>query len=218
MVNDDVEVGREVNLKAISSEYGGDLLEKKGKIYGKEKAEDDKEQPQVVDKEEVQELILMESEVDVTLKKMYTLTDEDNNKIAFKMACQMNLLHAPLDKVIDVYIKALNQYFDTQHRAHSDKEKIVLADVFACQYIGKAFNVWTHNMFSPEVDLVTVWRVGEGKVRKYLNLSKPVVSSCGAEGNGVYQFVGEGIIIRSEDKDGLAGWASRDFAERKKCL
>ncbi|KAF6170632.1 hypothetical protein GIB67_020194 [Kingdonia uniflora] len=34
-------------------------------------------------------------------------------------------------QVIDVYSKALIQYFDAQHRAHPDKEKIVLADVFA---------------------------------------------------------------------------------------
>ncbi|KAF6147990.1 hypothetical protein GIB67_024165 [Kingdonia uniflora] len=54
------------------------------------------------------------------------------------------------NEVIDVYIKALIQYFDTQHHARPDKEKIALADVFVCQYIGRAFNVWTHNMSSPE--------------------------------------------------------------------
>ncbi|KAF6158445.1 hypothetical protein GIB67_022042 [Kingdonia uniflora] len=35
------------------------------------------------------------------------------------------------NEVIDVYSKALIQYFDTQYRARPDKEKIVLADVFA---------------------------------------------------------------------------------------
>ncbi|KAF6164164.1 hypothetical protein GIB67_010134 [Kingdonia uniflora] len=39
MVDDDVEVGREVNFNAISSEYGGDLLEWK---KGDEKYNDDK--------------------------------------------------------------------------------------------------------------------------------------------------------------------------------
>ncbi|KAF6140419.1 hypothetical protein GIB67_013188 [Kingdonia uniflora] len=175
-------------------------------------------QEKVVD--EAYQLVLMELEVDVTLKKRYILTDEDNNERAFKMACQMNLLHAHLDEllsgvllesfiqrpisldeknhvdqvwllrkdelspeiikdnrstyrrigeetvclntlytlhpkewsdneVIDVYIKALIQYFDTQHLAREAKEKIALADIFSCQYIGRAFNVWTRNMSSP---------------------------------------------------------------------
>ncbi|KAF6161526.1 hypothetical protein GIB67_009405, partial [Kingdonia uniflora] len=49
-------------------------------------------------------------------------------------------------QVIDVYIKALIQYFDTQHRARPDNKRIVLADIFACQYVGWSFNVWTRNM------------------------------------------------------------------------
>ncbi|KAF6166918.1 hypothetical protein GIB67_020147 [Kingdonia uniflora] len=53
------------------------------------------------------------------------------------------------EEVIDVYIKALIQYFDTQHRARPDKRRIVLVDVFACQHMGRAFNVWTRNMSSP---------------------------------------------------------------------
>ncbi|KAF6169947.1 hypothetical protein GIB67_034339, partial [Kingdonia uniflora] len=167
------------------------------------------------------ELVLMESEVDATLKKRHALTEEEINKRAVKMDCEMNRLHAHLDElllgvllesfiqrpisqdeknqvdqvwslrkdglsskakkdnsstymrigeetvylsvlctlypnqwldneVIDVYIKALIQYFDTQNRARPDNERIVLADIFACQYIGKAFNVWTRNMSSPE--------------------------------------------------------------------
>ncbi|KAF6138548.1 hypothetical protein GIB67_022582 [Kingdonia uniflora] len=55
-----------------------------------------------------------------------------------------------LKQVIDVYIKALIQYLDTQHRARPDKEKIVPADVFAGQYIYRAFNVWIRNMSSPK--------------------------------------------------------------------
>ncbi|KAF6140894.1 hypothetical protein GIB67_042307, partial [Kingdonia uniflora] len=293
MVDDDVEVGRKVNFKVISSEYGGDLLEwKKGdekdndeKKDVKEKVKSEEEQPQVAEeenlepptvvvyyneknevaktdivffnqdkvvgeayqtlevekaqdessqasadqttvvsveeqtieatqtevtkenKEEVEQnkeeafegkdhddgnlqnkpdleqvikqmvvdqtnLVLMESEVDVTLKKRHALTEEEINERAVKMACQMIRLHAHLDEllpgvllesfiqtpisqdeknqVIDVYIKALIQYFDTQYRVLPDKEKIVLADIFACQYIGRAFNIWNRNMSSPE--------------------------------------------------------------------
>ncbi|KAF6164681.1 hypothetical protein GIB67_033897 [Kingdonia uniflora] len=54
------------------------------------------------------------------------------------------------DEVINMYIKALIQYFDTQQRTRPDSERIVLADIFACQYIGRAFNVWTCNMSSLE--------------------------------------------------------------------
>ncbi|KAF6171990.1 hypothetical protein GIB67_029408 [Kingdonia uniflora] len=63
-------------------------------------------------------------------------------------------------QVIDMYSKDLIQYFDTQHRTRPDKEKIVLADVFACQYIGKAFNVWISNMSSPkdvELKKKSIW-------------------------------------------------------------
>ncbi|KAF6160158.1 hypothetical protein GIB67_016594 [Kingdonia uniflora] len=42
----------------------------------------------------------MESKDDVTLKKRHTLTDEDDNERAFKMACQINLLHAHLDELL----------------------------------------------------------------------------------------------------------------------
>ncbi|KAF6138230.1 hypothetical protein GIB67_011070 [Kingdonia uniflora] len=304
MVEDNVEVGREVNFNAISSEYGGDLLEKKGKekdnddkkdgeekvkseeekmeesknadekVDGDEKVDDvaeeeDSEQPTVVvyytEKNDVQldndtmvvaevakadivffnqeevvgetyqasadqttavsveeqtlELVLMESEVDVTSKKRHALTEEENNENAFKMACRMNQLHAHLDElllgvllesfiqrpiskdeksqvdqvwslrkgestpeakkgnrstymmigeeptclnalyalypnkwldneVIDVYIKALIQFFDTQHCACPDKERIGLADIFACQYIGRAFSGWSRYVLS----------------------------------------------------------------------
>ncbi|KAF6171311.1 hypothetical protein GIB67_036979 [Kingdonia uniflora] len=177
------------------------------------------------------QLVLIESEVDVTLKKRNALTDVEINERAFKMACRMNQLHAQLDEllpgvllesfiqrpifqneknqvnqvwslrkdelspkamkdntityrrigeetvclnalytlypkqwldneVIDVYSKALIQYFDTQYHAFPDKEKIMLADVFVCQYIGRAFNVWTHNMFSPkgvELKKKSIW-------------------------------------------------------------
>ncbi|KAF6163515.1 hypothetical protein GIB67_002520, partial [Kingdonia uniflora] len=60
MVDDDVEVGREVNFKAISSEYSGDLLEwKKGdekdsneKNDVEEKVKFEEEQPQVAEEED----------------------------------------------------------------------------------------------------------------------------------------------------------------------
>ncbi|KAF6135487.1 hypothetical protein GIB67_015340 [Kingdonia uniflora] len=152
---------------------------------------------------EASQLVLMESEVNVTIKKRHALTEDKINERAFKMACRMNQLHIHLDEpllrvllesliqrpisqdeknqvdqfwslrkdqlspeakkkdnmstymmigeetvciyaiytlypkqwldneVIDVYIKALIQYFDTQHRVCPAKEKIVLADVFA---------------------------------------------------------------------------------------
>ncbi|KAF6137383.1 hypothetical protein GIB67_036420 [Kingdonia uniflora] len=35
------------------------------------------------------------------------------------------------NEVIDVYIKALIQYFNTQHHARPENERIVLADIFA---------------------------------------------------------------------------------------
>ncbi|KAF6136068.1 hypothetical protein GIB67_000472 [Kingdonia uniflora] len=63
-----------------------------------------------------------------------------------------------LDKeVINVCIKALIQYFDTQHHAHLDKEKIFLANVFACQYISRDFNISTRNMSSPEGKKICIY-------------------------------------------------------------
>ncbi|KAF6175887.1 hypothetical protein GIB67_003375 [Kingdonia uniflora] len=279
MVDDDVEI----NLEAISSEYGGSLL--KNVKFEEEQPqvaeEEDSEPPTVVvyynrkkdvqhanetmvvaevaktdivffnqeevgseayqasanqttavsvekqtldvenTEDEASQFVFMESEVDVTLKKRHTLTEDEINERAFKMACRMNQLYAHIDElfsgvliesfiqrpiskdvknkvdqvwslrkvklspktkkdnnntfmmigeetvylnalytlypkqwldneVIYVYIKALIQYFDTQHRAHPDKERIMLADVFAYQYMGRAFNVWTRNMSSPE--------------------------------------------------------------------
>ncbi|KAF6140202.1 hypothetical protein GIB67_000250 [Kingdonia uniflora] len=231
MVDDDAEVGREVNFNAISPEYGGDLLEwKKGdekdnadkkdveekvkseeeevqemeeskngdekvddvaeeedseqptvvvlwwlkvakidivffnqeKVVGEayqasadqttavsveeqilevEKAEDEASQAstgqttavfveeQTIEVAQTEVLVLMESEVDVTLKKRHALTEEEINEKAAKMVCEMNRIHAYLDEllpgvllesfiqrpisqddkdqVIDVYIKAL---------------------------------------------------------------------------------------------------------------
>ncbi|KAF6138547.1 hypothetical protein GIB67_022581, partial [Kingdonia uniflora] len=57
MVDDDVEVGREVNFNAISSEYGGDLLEgdKKNNDDKKdveEKVKFEEEQPQVAEEDD----------------------------------------------------------------------------------------------------------------------------------------------------------------------
>ncbi|KAF6134176.1 hypothetical protein GIB67_013573 [Kingdonia uniflora] len=37
--------------------------------------------------DDVSQLVLMESEVDVTSKKRHALTEEENNESAFKMAC-----------------------------------------------------------------------------------------------------------------------------------
>ncbi|KAF6149117.1 hypothetical protein GIB67_000895 [Kingdonia uniflora] len=167
MVDDDVEVGREVNLKATSSEYGGDLLEwKKCKIDGEEKAEDDKEQPQVADEEKVQEASTDQTTVvyvEEQIMEVAKTEDEASQSVYLQASAEQTAAISveeqttevaktedEASQVIDVYIKSLNQYFDAQHRARQDKEKIVLADVFACQYIGRDFNVRTCNMSSPE--------------------------------------------------------------------
>ncbi|KAF6146995.1 hypothetical protein GIB67_036714 [Kingdonia uniflora] len=119
MVDDDVEVGREVNFNAISSEYGGDLLEttvvaEVAKIdivfFNQEEvasadqttAVSVEEQTLEVEKTEdvASQLFLMESKVDVTLKKRHALTEEEINESAFKMACEMNKLHAHLDELL----------------------------------------------------------------------------------------------------------------------
>ncbi|KAF6143555.1 hypothetical protein GIB67_029724 [Kingdonia uniflora] len=44
--------------------------------------------------------VLMESEVDVASKKRHALTEKENNKNAFKMACRMSQLHAHLDELL----------------------------------------------------------------------------------------------------------------------
>ncbi|KAF6138988.1 hypothetical protein GIB67_010714, partial [Kingdonia uniflora] len=46
------------------------------------------------------QLVLMESEVDVTLKKRHALTEEEINERAVKMACEMNRLHAHHDELL----------------------------------------------------------------------------------------------------------------------
>ncbi|KAF6172304.1 hypothetical protein GIB67_024926, partial [Kingdonia uniflora] len=101
-------------------------------------------------KPDPEQLVLMKLKVDVTLKKMHTLTEEEINERTVKMACEMNQMNTHLDEllprvllesfiqrpisqdeknqVIDVYIKALIQYFDIQHRARPDNERIVLAE------------------------------------------------------------------------------------------
>ncbi|KAF6161389.1 hypothetical protein GIB67_009268, partial [Kingdonia uniflora] len=54
-----------------------------------EKTEDEASQP-----------VLMESEVDVTLKKRHALTEDENNERTFKMACRMNQLNAHIDELL----------------------------------------------------------------------------------------------------------------------
>ncbi|KAF6176076.1 hypothetical protein GIB67_000170, partial [Kingdonia uniflora] len=49
-------------------------------------------------KPDPKQLVLMESEVDVILKKRHALTEDEINERAFKMACRMNQLHAHLDE------------------------------------------------------------------------------------------------------------------------
>ncbi|KAF6177057.1 hypothetical protein GIB67_015932 [Kingdonia uniflora] len=162
VVDDDVEVGMEVNCKAILSEYGGDLLEAssdqtttvsvKEQTIEVEKTEDEAKvaQTEVViyhqeedvdeasqskkskenvkqNKKEVvegkddddgnlqnkpdpEQLILMKSEVDVTLKKRHPLTEDKINEKTFKMACRINQLHAHLDELLSgVLLKSFIQ-------------------------------------------------------------------------------------------------------------
>ncbi|KAF6135198.1 hypothetical protein GIB67_035269 [Kingdonia uniflora] len=122
--------------------------------------------------------ILMESEVDVTLKKRHALTEEENDERTFKMACRMNQLNAHLDELLPgVLLESFIQRPISQDEKNQvdqvwslrkdelspeakkgnkstyimiENERIVLADIFACQYIDRDFNVWTRNMSSPE--------------------------------------------------------------------
>ncbi|KAF6142819.1 hypothetical protein GIB67_002683, partial [Kingdonia uniflora] len=199
---DDVEVGREVNSNAISSEYDGDLLEWK---KGEEKDNDVKKdvEEKVKSEEEVQELstifdatllfvylillfvtmvVAEVAKIDIvffnqeevvgktyqasanqttavsveeqTLETKESKEEVEQNKedeFEGKDDDDGNSQNKPdPEQVIDVYIKALIQYFDTQHHARPENERIVLTDIFAYQYIGRAFNVWTYNMSSPE--------------------------------------------------------------------
>ncbi|KAF6152949.1 hypothetical protein GIB67_039656 [Kingdonia uniflora] len=139
MVDNDVEVGKEVNLEVILSEYGGDLLEwKKGLKDGEEKAEDGKEQPQVTDEEEVQETMIAKTDIvffdqEEVVGEAYQASADQTTVVSVEeQTMEVVKTEDEASQVIDVYIKALIQYFDTQYRACKAKEKIVLADVFSC--------------------------------------------------------------------------------------
>ncbi|KAF6165933.1 hypothetical protein GIB67_012830 [Kingdonia uniflora] len=145
MVDDDVKVGREVNCKAISSEYGGDLLETMvvagvAKInivfFNQEKVVGEAYQTSA---DQTTVISVEEQTLDASADQKTTVSVEEET-----------IEVAQTEVVIDVYIKAWIQYFDTQHRTLLDKERIVLADIFSCQYIGRDFNVWTRNMLSLE--------------------------------------------------------------------
>ncbi|KAF6175704.1 hypothetical protein GIB67_022706 [Kingdonia uniflora] len=105
VVDDDVEVGIKVNFKAISSEYGGDLLEWK---KGDEKDDDDKK--------------------DVDEKAS---ADQSTTVFVEEQTMKVKKTEDEASQVINVYIKALIPYLDTQHRTLEDKEKIVVADAFS---------------------------------------------------------------------------------------
>ncbi|KAF6175578.1 hypothetical protein GIB67_031529 [Kingdonia uniflora] len=122
MVDDDVEVGREVNFHAISSVYGGDFQE------GEEKDNSDKkdvEEKVISEEEEVQEASADQTTI-VSIEEQTLEVEKTEDEAS---------------QVIDLFIKALIQYFGKQHRACPENERIVRVDIFACQYIGKAFNV-----------------------------------------------------------------------------
>ncbi|KAF6172776.1 hypothetical protein GIB67_002506 [Kingdonia uniflora] len=147
MVDDDVEVGREENFNAISSDYGADLLKWK---KGEEKNNDDKkdvEEKVKSEEEEMEESKNGDEKVDDVADKEYSEQPTVVTMVVAEVARTDIVFFNQVEvvgktyPVIDVYIKALIQYFDTQHRARPKNERIMLADIFACQYIGKAFNV-----------------------------------------------------------------------------
>ncbi|KAF6158863.1 hypothetical protein GIB67_012506 [Kingdonia uniflora] len=138
MVDDDIEVEREVNLKAISSEYGGDLLEM-------EVSEQETVVVYYAGKKDVVEEVnkTMVAKNDIVLFDQEEVVGE-----AYQVTYHLFAGHFSFSSFI------------LQHRSCPDKEKIVLADVFACQYIGRAFNVWTYNMSSPEgveLKMKSIW-------------------------------------------------------------
>ncbi|KAF6167882.1 hypothetical protein GIB67_027660, partial [Kingdonia uniflora] len=98
--------------KREEEDYGGSRVSKTdivffnqeevvGEAYqtkeSKEEVEQSKEEEDV---DEASQLILIESKVDLTLKKRHALTDAEINERAFKMACRMNQLHAHLDDLL----------------------------------------------------------------------------------------------------------------------
>ncbi|KAF6173580.1 hypothetical protein GIB67_022939 [Kingdonia uniflora] len=111
----------------------------------------EEEQPQVAKEEEVQETMVATevAKTDIILfnqdevigkayQFVYLLTKESKEEV------EQSKEKGDVDEasqVIDVYIKALIQYFDIQHRACEADKKIIQADVFSYQYIGRAFNV-----------------------------------------------------------------------------
>ncbi|KAF6140213.1 hypothetical protein GIB67_000261 [Kingdonia uniflora] len=156
MVNNDVEVGMEVNLEAISPEYGGGLLEwkKSDKKDDEDEKDDDdeidveekvksveEEQPQVVKKKEVQEngdekvddvekdgdekakseeeqpQVAKEDNLEqltiMTKKSIKEVEQSKDEEDVDKTKESKKEVERSKDKVIDVYIKALIQYFDT---------------------------------------------------------------------------------------------------------
>ncbi|KAF6142559.1 hypothetical protein GIB67_039523 [Kingdonia uniflora] len=206
MVDDDVEV----NLEAISSEYGDGLLKWKkddekyddNKKDVEEEVKSKEEQPQVTEEEDSkpptvvvyyngnkdiqhahetmvvvevaktdivffsQEKVvgeayqasadqtiavsIEEQTIEAVKTKVVISHQEEGVDEASQTKESKEKVKQSKEEVIDVYNKALIQYFDTQHRARPDKERIMLVDVFAYQYIDRVFNVWTHNMPSPE--------------------------------------------------------------------
>ncbi|KAF6152499.1 hypothetical protein GIB67_023193 [Kingdonia uniflora] len=91
-----LEVEKAKDEASQTKESKEDLEQNKEEVF--EDKEDDDGNSQ--NKPDPEQLVLMESEVDVTLKKRHTLTEEEINESAFKMACKMNRLHAHLDELL----------------------------------------------------------------------------------------------------------------------
>ncbi|KAF6162052.1 hypothetical protein GIB67_002641 [Kingdonia uniflora] len=129
---------------------------KKGEKDGEEKAEDDKEQPQVANERKFKRpnncCICRERTMEVVKIENEASQASADQAIVVSVKEQTTEVVRTEDEasqVINMYIKDLIQYFDIQYHARKAKEKIILADIFFCQYIGRAFNVWTSIISSP---------------------------------------------------------------------
>ncbi|KAF6135999.1 hypothetical protein GIB67_006891 [Kingdonia uniflora] len=62
------------------------------------------------------------------------ISQDEKNQVSHVWSMRKDKL-SPEAKVINVYIKALIKYYDSQHRIRPTKEKIVLTNVYSCQII-----------------------------------------------------------------------------------
>ncbi|KAF6145708.1 hypothetical protein GIB67_010669, partial [Kingdonia uniflora] len=89
-----------LEIKKTEDEASQEVFEGKDDDNGNSQNKPDPEQ--VIRQIDIDQtnLVLMESEVDLTLKKRYALNEEEINERAVKMACQMNRLYTNLDELL----------------------------------------------------------------------------------------------------------------------